>query len=381
MNKPLIGHQQKQPEGFNAFVPGPFPPNGIVLSNTVSRKHAEAMRLMGKLDGYAGLLPDKDFFLLMFLRKDAASSSQIEGTQATMMDAIEAESKDRPSDIPPDVDDILHYIKAVDYGFERIKNFPLSLRLIRELHKELMVGARSTQSSYPGEFRSSQNWIGGTAPSNARFVPPPVHEMKRALNELEKFMRTNDDHLPLIKAGLLHAQFETIHPFSDGNGRTGRILVTIYLWHTKLLDTPVLYLSSYFKQHQDIYYEKLDGYHGEPSRLDEWLNFFLDGVIEIANASIATCVKITELRERDMRKAQGLGKTSANSTIALLKQLFKQPIVSAADVRGWAGYSSRQAAYNAIERLTKLEILKPLKSPDTYGQRYVYEDYIKIFQD
>ncbi len=381
MSNVIIGRYQKQPLGFTAFVPSPFPPNGIILSQDTSKKHAEAMRLIGKLDGYAGLLPDKDFFLLMFLRKDAASSSQIEGTQATMMDAIEAESKDRASNLPSDVDDILHYMKAVDYGFERIKELPLSLRLIRELHKELMVGARSTHAPYPGEFRTSQNWIGGTSPANARFVPPPVHEMKRSLSDLEKFIRSDDNYLPLIKAALLHAQFETVHPFSDGNGRTGRMLIMIYLWHTKLLETPVLYLSSYFKQHQEIYYERLNGYHAEPSKFNDWLDFFLDGVIEIAQSSITTCIKITALRERDMRKAQGLGKTSAISTIELLKQLFKQPIVSPADVRSWAGYSSRQAAYNAIERLVRLEILKPVKAPEAYGQRYIYADYIKIFQD
>jgi cell filamentation protein, protein adenylyltransferase len=381
MSKVIIGQYRSQPQGFKAFVPSQFPPPGISLSLGVSKKHAEAMRLIGKLDGYAGLLPDKDFFHLMFLRKDAASSSQIEGTQATMMDAIEAESKERASDLPSDVDNILHYIDAVDYGLERIKELPLSLRLIRELHKELMVGARSTHAPYPGEFRSSQNWIGGTSPGNARFVPPPVHEMRSSLGDLEKFMQHNANYLPLIKAGLLHAQFETIHPFNDGNGRTGRMLITMYLWHTKLLETPVLYLSSYFKQHQDVYYERLNGYHAEPSKFDDWLKFFLEGVIEIAHSSIATCGKITTLRERDMRKAQGLGKTSARSTIELLKRLYKQPIVSATDIRAWAGYSSRQAAYNTIDRLAKLDILKPLKEPETYGQRYIYSDYIKIFQD
>lgn len=377
----VIGRYVKQREGFRAFVPSPFPPSaGIVIPQQTSKKHAEAMRMIGKLDGYAQLLPDRDFFLLMFLRKDASSSSQIEGTQATMMDAVEAESKERASSLPPDVDDILHYLSALDFGLKRIKELPLSLRLIRELHKELMVEARRTHAVFPGEFRKSQNWIGGTSPANARFVPPPVADMKVSLNDLEHFMQNEDDHLPLIKAAMIHAQFETIHPFNDGNGRTGRMLITMYLWHTKLLEIPVLYLSSYFKQHQDLYYERLNGYHAEPSEMDDWLDFFLDGVINISGSGIETCRRITELHERDMQKAHALGKTAAKSTVEIIRQLFRQPIVSVADIRDWTKYTP-QGAYNATQRLVELGILNPLKAPGAYAQKYVYSDYFSIFQD
>lgn len=376
-----IGNLQRQPQGFSAFVPSTFPPSGgIVLSPELAKKHAEAARLVGKLDGITQLLPDKDFFLLMFIRKDASSSSQIEGTQATMMDAIEAESKERAQDLPADVDDILHYVRALNFGLKRIVEFPLSLRLIKELHGVLMTDARTTHNAFPGEFRVSQNWIGGTAPSNARFVPPPVHEMNRALTDLEKFMRDDDFYMPLVKAGLLHAQFETIHPFNDGNGRTGRMLVTMYMWHLKQLEVPVLYLSYYFKKHQQVYYERLDTYHATPAKVEEWLDFFLDGVIETAESAIATCHKVTKLRDRDMAKAHELGRTAADNTTKMIKKLYSQPVVSVADVVAWTDYT-RPGAYKVIERLVDLDILKPLKTATKYGQKYLYADYYDIFKD
>jgi Fic family protein len=380
-SEPNIGTYRQQPQGFRAFIPGVFPIAGMLnISPRLAKKHEEATRLVGKLDGISQLLPDQDFFLRMFIVKDASSSSQIEGTQATMMDAVEAESKERGIGLPADVDDILHYIEAVNYGLKRAESLPLSLRFITELHGKLMTGARQTHPAYPGEFRRSQNWIGGTRPSNARFVPPPVEEMKKSLTDLEKFMRAEDEYLPLIKAGLLHAQFEAIHPFNDGNGRTGRMLVTMFIWHCKLLEVPVLYLSSYFKKYQDTYYERLDRYHAEPSHIEEWLDFFLDGVIETARSAINTCKKITALREQDMRKSQSLGKTAAKVTVNVLRNLYAQPIVSAADIAEWTGYS-RQGAYNVITRLVKLNILQPLRDSDNYGQKYIYQDYFNLFYE
>jgi Fic family protein len=295
-----------------------------------------------------------------------------------MMDAIEAENVERSTELPSDVDDILHYIEALNYGLTRAKKLPLSLRFIRELHQKLMVGARRSHNPFPGEFRESQNWIGGTRPDNARFVPPPVYEMKLALNDLEKFIHADDDYLPLIKAGLLHAQFETIHPFTDGNGRTGRMIVTMYLWHQKLLEMPVLYLSSYLRKHQDAYYDHLQGYHSEENRVEQWIEFFLDGIIETAKSAVITCQKITALREEDMRKVQSLGYASAPMAIEVLRNLYKIPKVGIADVIKWTGYS-RQGAYNVIDRLEKLQILYPSKKGATYGQKYIYKGYIEIF--
>ena len=371
---PRIGVYRPQPEGFKAFVLESFPPKAI------QQKHAEAMRLLGKLDGITALLPDRDYFLEMFVRKDASSSSQIEGTQASISDAIEALNIERRNDLPQDVDDILHYIEALNYGLERAKDFPFSLRFIRELHEKLMIGARNTHNSFPGEFRRTQNWIGGTRPDSARFVPPPVREMNQAVDDLEKFIHADDEYLPLIKAGLLHAQFETIHPFLDGNGRTGRMLVTMFLWHRRLLEMPVLYLSTYFKKHQEIYYEKLNAYHSESGNVEEWVEFFLDGVLDTANSSIETCKKITELRERDMRKVQKLGKATAPKTLDMIRFLYKVPTVGIADVVNQTGYS-RPSAYKLIDRLVGMNILYPADENDGYGKKYTYKDYIEIFTE
>ena len=376
-----IGRLVQQPEGFKAFIPYAFPlAEELKLPLVIQKKHAEAMRLIGKLDGITAFLPDINYFLEMFVRRDASSSSQIEGTRATLSDAIEATNVEPGTDRPDDVDDILHYIDALDYGLKRTQDFPFSLRFICELHQKLMTNARTTHNAYPGEFRRTQNWIGGTMPSNARFVPPPVSDMKRSLDDFEKFIHADDNYLPLVKAGMLHAQFETIHPFTDGNGRTGRMIVTMFLWYQKLLEEPVLYLSSYFKSHQDVYYERLNSYHSETGDMFGWLDFFLDGVIEIAQSSIDTCRKITELRERDMCKVQQLGKVAAPKTLDMLKLLYRMPVIGVADVIKETGYS-RQGAYNMIERLMKMKILYACDDTAEYGQKYEYRDYLNLFQE
>ena len=380
VNKTSIGKYIKQKEGYSAFTPNPFPPeNGFGISMKLHKKHDEAMRLVGKLDGITGRLPDKDFFLLMFVKKDATYSSQIEGTQATFQDAVAAPVTEEDSRVHPDVDDITHYIDAVNFASERVAQLPLSLRLIREIHGKLMSGARSTQHAYPGEFRRSQNWIGGKTLEDATFIPPVVQDMHGSLGELERFIHAEDDYPALIKAGLIHAQFETIHPFTDGNGRTGRMLITLFMHQEKLLDLPVLYLSSYFKKHQKIYYQRLAGYHDEDGLIDEWLAFFLDGVIEIANSAIDTCARIADLRDQDFAKAQKLGARSASLTVDLIRKLFGQPIVGVAEIMKWTGYTP-QGAYNVIDRLMELKILEPLGRAD-YGQKYIYADYYEIFDD
>ena len=378
MTTVAIGIMRSQPQGFKAFIPHPFPPqNGFELGLPILKKNNEATRLLGKLDGITKLLSDADFFLLMYLRKDAAASSQIEGTMATMVDAIEADVK-ITHNIPEDVDDILHYIKALNYGIKRVKvdNFPISLRFIRELHKKLMHQARATHFSDPGEFRKSQNWIGGTRPDNARFVPPPINDMNDALSDLEKFIHVEDDLPVVIKAGLIHAQFETIHPFLDGNGRAGRMLITFYLWKEGYLEAPVLFLSSYFRKYQQLYYEKLSGYHH--GKVSAWIDFFLDGVIEIANGAIDIVGKITALREKDMEKIQVLSKRASESAIKILPRLFAQPIVTNATIQKWTSYS-RPGAQAIINRFIDIGILKPKDRDKKYGQSYVYKKYLDIF--
>jgi len=377
--KPLeLGKFISQPQGFKAFTPNPFPPKGSFdFDPKILKKNDEATRLLGKLDGITKLLPDADFFLLMYLRKDAASSSQIEGTMATMIDAIEAEAK-IIENVPEDVDDILHYIKALNYGIKRMKgdNFPLALRFIKELHKELLDKARSTHFSDPGEFRKSQNWIGGTRPDNARFVPPPVEDMNRAISDLENFINKEDTVPVAIKAGLIHAQFETIHPFLDGNGRTGRMLITFYLWKEGFLEKPVLFLSAYFKKHQKIYYEKLFAYHN--GGVEDWIDFFLDGVIEIANEAINIVGKITYLRQNDMGKVHTLGKRASESAMIVIPKLYAQPIVNNAIIQKWTGFT-RAGAQRVIDRFIDIGILIPKDKNVTYGQSYVYKKYLDMF--
>lgn len=380
INKPKIGRYMAQKEGFRAFTPFPFPPkDGFEISPKLYKKHEEAIRLVGKLDGITRLLPDKDFFLLMFIKKDAAYSSQIEGTKATLQDAVAAPVTEEKARMHPDVDDITHYVEAVNYGIERTKTLPISLRLIKEIHERLMTGARATQHAYPGEFRRSQNWIGGKSPSDASFVPPAPSDMQNSLDDLEKFIHTKDDLPSLVKAGLLHAQFETIHPFTDGNGRTGRMLIAMYMHHAELLELPILYLSSYFKKHQKLYYQKLQEYHDEDANINGWLEFFLEGVAEIADSSIETCAKITALRDKDFAKMQKLGKKSAESTLEIVRKLFGQPIVGVAEIIKWTGFSP-QGAYNVITRLENLKILEALGDAQ-YGQKYIYADYYEIFDD
>lgn len=373
-----IGVYKAQTAGFKAFVPHPFPPkDGFDFDQKILKKNNEATRLLGKLDGITKLLPDADFFLLMYLRKDASASSQIEGTRATMIDAIAAEAK-IDNNIPEDVDDILHYIKALNYGIKRMEqdNFPMVLRFIRELHAQLMQKARATHFSDPGEFRKSQNWIGGTKPDNAKFVPPPIDEMQRAIGDLEKFIHANDNIPTVIKAGLIHSQFETIHPFLDGNGRTGRMLITFYLWKEGYLEKPVLFLSSFFKKHQKLYYEKLFEYHN--GNIESWMDFFLDGVIEIANEAIGIVSKITALREKDMTKIHTLGKRASESAMLVLPKLYAQPIVNVGVIKKWTGFT-HAGAERVIDRFVKIGILTPKDKNKTYGQSYMYKNYVDIF--
>jgi len=373
-----IGKNVQQTKDFKAFIPNPFPPKGgFNFDSKILKKNDQATRLLGKLDGITKLLPDADFFLLMYLRKDASSSSQIEGTRATMIDAIEAEAKVN-ANIPEDVDDILHYIKALNYGMKRvaIDDFPITLRFVKELHSKLMSQARATHFSNPGEFRKSQNWIGGTRPDNARFVPPPVNEMQNSLADLEKFLYVDDSVLTLIKAGIIHAQFETIHPFLDGNGRTGRMLITFYLWKEGFLEKPVLFLSSFFKKHQKLYYEKLLGYHN--GQVSKWVDFFLDGVIEIANEAIDIVGKITVLREKDMQKIQKLGTRASESATMILPELYGQPIVNVSIVQKWTGFT-RAGAQRVIDRFIDMDILSQKDKDKKYGQSYIYKKYLNIF--
>jgi len=257
-----------------------------------------------------------------------------------------------------------------------LPTLPLSSRLIKEVHQELMTEARSSHDAKPGAFRTDKTWIDGTSPFDARFVPPPASEIARSTSDLENFLHRAKEIPALIKAGLAHAQFETIHPFRDGNGRMGRLLITFYLCEQNVLERPVLYLSEFLKQHRKTYFERLDRYRD--GGVYDWLEFFLRGIVEVAGEAVVVSDKIVKLRERDMEKVAAFGRKTSGGALLLLKELYKSPIVNARRVQEATGFS-RQGAYNLIERFVAAKILYPRGSKE-YGQTYAYKDYLKLFE-
>lgn len=372
-----IGKLIHQANGYQAFIPDKFPPNEqIVLNSKTQQLHAKAVLMLGKLDGITQLLPDLDFFIFMYIRKEAARSSEIEGTQATIIDVIKSEAQIE-SRFPQDVERIVHYINAMEYGLKRLETLPLSLRFIREIHKVLIGGTVDAPGKTPGEFRTSQNWIGGGSPNTAKFVPPTQVEMNRCLDDFEKFLHSTGDYPPLIKAALAHAQFETIHPFLDGNGRTGRLLTTFYLCKLGILERPVLYLSEYFLNNQNAYYGSLHSYHQEDTDVSGWLDFFLDGVAIIATEAIEGSKKINALRQNDTTKIQSLGRRTKIG-MAVLENLFKLPIVNVRKVEEWTGLS-RPQANDLVKKLVELKILEQRDRAVEYGREFWYKKYLDVF--
>jgi Fic family protein len=379
--KNIIGIKKKHSKGYEFLSLSSFPSNEIkkVIPSVLIQKSNHAQFLLGKLSGITILLPDVDYFISSYVMKDATSSSQIEGTKATMINAFEyvADPIDNAS---TDADDISHYVQALNYGLKRLhqENFPFSLRFIRELHEKLMEQARSTHFSDPGEFRKSQNWIGGTKLDNASFVPPAPEEIMTALGDLEKFIHVPFAH-PILDAGLLHAQFETIHPFLDGNGRTGRLLVTFYLIHHGYLELPALFLSSYFKKHQKVYYQRLNEYH--LGNVLPWLEFFVDAVSETAEEAIEISKKVTKLRDRDLAIISQLSKKTADISLTVIQKLYKDPIVSSSTIQQWIG-QTKQGTLKFIDKLIEADILAlHRRGEGTRPSLYVHREYLKIFTE
>lgn len=374
-----IGNFVQQPAGYKAFIPGDFPPKNLIdLSPKVQLLNAEATLALGKLDGVAQLIPDIDFFTFMYVRKEAVLSSNIEGTKATMHDALKADIKITEG-VPRDVENIIHYIDAMNYGIKRFKSMPLTLRVIKEIHRELMNGTAEGAGKTPGEFRQTQNWIGGTRPDNADFVPPPPHELGRALSDFEKFINAPQQYPPLIKAALMHAQFETIHPFLDGNGRTGRLLLTLQLCYDKALEYPILYLSEYFKRNRDVYFSRLSGYHNK-GEVERWIEFFLEGVRDVAITALETSKQIVKLREKHMNQIHMLGGKQAPSAVKLLLELYKQPIVDIASVQRMTSLS-RPAANSLVQKFVDRDILRQTDESATYGRQFSYNEYLSLFSE
>lgn len=368
--------QQKEPEGYSAFVPNPLPPDPpLQYDDEIKDLIEKANRALGRLDGSTYILPNPDLFLYMYVRKEAVLSSQIEGTQASLVDLLEYERKIVEETTSPDeIKEVSNYVSAMYYGLERLKELPLSLRLIKEIHAKLLEGTRGSHRN-PGEFRTSQNWVGGTKPSDANFVPPPPQEVLYQMGELEKFIRNDRKSTPaLIKTGLAHAQFEAIHPFLDGNGRIGRLLITFILCHDKVLEKPLLYLSLYFKKHREEYYERLNAIRRDGD-WERWMKFYLKGVYEISTQATETAKAIMNLQTEHRQKISSLKKASATA-MRLLELLYQQPLISVSSVTKYLNISA-PAARKAINNLESLRMLKEI-SGKKRDRAYLYEPYFSI---
>jgi Fic family protein len=368
--------QQKGADGYSAFVPNPLPPNPpLQIDDEMSRLMERANRALGRLDGCTYTLPNPDLFLYMYVRKEAVLSSQIEGTQASLDDLLEYEGEIEGKSSPEDINEVSNYVDAMNYGLERLQELPLSLRLIKEIHARLMAGIRGGHKG-PGEFRASQNWIGGTRPGNAVFVPPPANEVLPCLGELEKFL--HDEAIPsLLKAGLAHAQFETIHPFLDGNGRMGRLLIAFILCHDQVLEKPLLYLSLFFKKHRQEYYERLNAVrrYGD---WEGWIKYYLQGVYEISKQATDAAKAIMDLIAADRQKVAGLGK-AAPTALALLELLYRRPYVTIPYVARELDISS-PAAGKAVNNLVTLGILTEV-SGKKRDRVFLHEYYLAIIRE
>ncbi|MDQ7053108.1 MAG: Fic family protein [candidate division KSB1 bacterium] len=381
MNSTLrAGRYIQQAGGFKAFIPEPLPPNPpLHFDNEMMALISNADRSLGRLDGSIQTLPDADLFVFMYVRKEAVLSSQIEGTQSSLDDVLEAEARVFQKRLHSDVGEVINYIHALNYGIERLEKLPISVRLICEIHKKLLEGVRGAQR-HPGELRKSQNWIGPTGGtiSDAIFVPPPAHEIGQHLSQLEKFIHSHSPELPaLAKIGMVHAQFETIHPFLDGNGRIGRMLITLLLFEWKILQKPVLYISHYFKQHREQYYALLQEIR-DKGDWESWLKFFLTAITEVAMSATESARKIVALRERDRSRIVGhFGRATANG-LTVLESLYSRPIISINDIKQMTGLSFT-AASQLMQRFLEQNILV-----EYTGQRrnrlFRYEDYINIFR-
>jgi len=375
------GRYQPQPSGYRAFVPAPLPPDPPVeLSGDLQAFLSEADRALGRLDGSVLTLPNPDLFVFMYVRKEAVLSSQIEGTQSSLQDLLAAEANLFDADSRPrDVDEVINYVSAMNHGLARLSELPVSVRLIREIHEKLMHGVRGSRLA-PGELRRSQNWIGpgGCTLNEATFVPPPPDAVPELLGDLERFLHLKDDLPLLVKIGLAHAQFETIHPFLDGNGRIGRLLITFLLTERGALHKPVLYLSHYLKRHRQIYYDHLQAIRDKGS-WEAWLAFFLRGVIEVSAEAAETARRILLMRENHRAAiTEKLGRAAGNGH-KVLESLFDRPIVSVSEVQQklGAGYAT---ANSLVARLVKLGILVEMTGY-IRNRRFRYEPYVKLFTD
>jgi Fic family protein len=366
-------------EVCRAFVPDPLPPvPPIKVDSALQETMDQALLALGRLDSVSSLLPDTSIFLYMYVRKEAVLSSQIEGTQSSLSDLLLYESEAAPGVPLDDVQEVSNYVAAMEHGLKRLREgFPLSLRLIKEIHAVLLRKGRGSEKE-PGEFRRSQNWLGGTRPGNALFVPPPPENVVECMGALESFLHDRPLRTSvLIKAALAHVQFETVHPFLDGNGRLGRLLVTFLLCAERTLSEPMLYLSLYFKSHRQEYYDLLQEVRTEGD-WESWIHFFVTGVKDTAELAVQTARRLVDLFEEDRRKIQSVGKSAA-SALRVHHALQKSPIASIAHISQMTGLTvpTVTAALNALR---KQGIVKELTG-HRRGRLFGYDPYIRILSE
>jgi len=366
-------------EEVRSFIPFPLPPKPP-LDLSSSRQHLleRATLALGRLDSITILLPDPDLFLYSYVRQEAVLSSQIEGTQSSLSDLMMFELQEAPGVPLDDVVEVSNYVAALEYGMDRIRNgFPLSNRLIREIHARLLSRGRGSEKS-PGEFRHSQNWIGGTRPGTAHFVPPPPAYVEDCMADLERFIYNKDSTYPaLIRAALAHVQFETIHPFLDGNGRVGRLIIAILLHHSGVLSQPLLYLSLYFKKHREEYYRLLDLVRQEGD-WEAWLDFFLEGVEQTANGAVMTAQKLIKMFAEDEEKLKKL-KRAAITAMNIFNVFRSRPILTISEVCKRSGVTFPSAS-KAIENLIKVGIVQEITGKQR-DRIFVYKQYLLILSE
>lgn len=363
-------------ETVRAFVPNPLPPQPPLQLEALERPLERASLALGRLDSVTLLLPEPTIFLYAYVRREAVLSSQIEGTQSSLADLLLFELEQAPGAPLDDVVEVSCYVAALEYGLQRLREgMPLSNRLLREMHSVLLSRGRGAEKQ-PGEFRRTQNWIGGTRPGNAHFVPPPPHRVAECMAALEQFLY--DETLPtLIKAGLAHAQFETIHPFLDGNGRLGRLLIAFILHHEGVLQRPLLYLSLFLKQHRREYYRLLDATRFEGD-WEAWLQFFLEGVESTAQNAVQTARRLVDLFQQDTARVVELGRL-ASSAQRVLNVFKERPLLTARQVKERTGLSA-PTTNECLHRLCELGVLT-----ETTGKQrnriFAYTEYLRLLSE
>ena len=369
------GILKRMQSNYECFVPHDLKYLKFNIDEEFQNLINRAYLLLGRLDGMATILPDINLFVSMYVQKEAVISSQIEGTQASLIDVLQ---KDRKNEKIKDTEEIVNYIKATNYAFKRLEELPLCMRLIKETHSILLSGVRGNEKS-PGEFRKSQNWIGyaGCTLNTASFVPPAPGEMEKSLTDLEKYIH-EDSFIPnLIKIALIHYQFETIHPFLDGR-RMGRLLIVLFLKERGLIEYPVLYLSYFFKKNRNKYYELLNNVRVK-GEFEEWIKFFIKGICEISEDAISSIQKIIELKKADIEKIRNIPKGNISNLLLIYDYLLRHPFLETEDIRRLSDLS-KPTVNKLLETLIELEILELVEEKKRYKQ-YVYKKYVDILSE